>query len=115
MADHALLATVGLVYCPDGPAITCRPCGFAIATSKLHEHLRDRHDLTIALRRTAVEHACGLYAERDVGRLVPRADGSDIISSLSVHDGFVCLQCCLKTTGEILMIRHLSKFHRLPG
>jgi hypothetical protein len=113
MADHALLATVGLVFCPEGPAIICRPCEFAIATSKLHKHLRDRHHLTIALRRTAVEHACGLYVERDVGRLVPRADGSDIISSLSVHNGFVCLQCRLKTTSEILMIRHLSKLYPL--
>jgi hypothetical protein len=86
-----------------------------IATSKLHEHLRDRHDLTIALRRTAVEHACSLHVEHDVDRLVPRADGSDIISSLSVHEGFVCLQSRLKTTSEISMIRHLSKCHRLPG
>lgn len=66
MADHALLATVGLVYCPKGPAIICRSCGFAIATGKLHEHLRDRHNLTIALRRAAVEHAYSLYVEQDV-------------------------------------------------
>jgi hypothetical protein len=31
MADHALLATVGLEYCVEGPGIICQPCGFAIS------------------------------------------------------------------------------------
>jgi hypothetical protein len=115
MAHHALLATVGLEYCVEGPGIICRPCGFVVATSKLHEHLRDRHNLKLALRRTAVEHAYSLNVEHDLSRLVPRADGSDIISSLSLHAGFLCLQYRLKTTSEITMTRHLSQFHRLPG
>ena len=69
MADHALLATVGLEYCVEATGIICRPCGLVVATSKLHEHLRDRHTLKLALRCTAVEHAYNLNVEHDVSRL----------------------------------------------
>jgi hypothetical protein len=53
MVDPHLLASIGLEFYLEGPAIICRPCRFAVAVAaadKLHnhDHLRDRHHLYTA-------------------------------------------------------------------
>ena len=117
MNESDLLGRIGLEFCVEGPSIICRLCRFAIAATvdKLHDHLRDRHRLSISQRRAAVEHAQHLHAEADPTCCVPRPELSICIPLLAVYDGFICLRCSFKTISEITMVRHLSHEHKLPG
>lgn len=67
MSESDLLGRIGLEFCVEGPAIICCLCRFAIAATvvKLHDHLRDRHRISISQRRAAVEHFQHLHAEAD--------------------------------------------------
>ncbi|KFZ25100.1 hypothetical protein V502_00421 [Pseudogymnoascus sp. VKM F-4520 (FW-2644)] len=117
MSEASLLDNISLGFCLEGPAIICRLCRFAVAAvaDKLHDHLRDRHHLSISQRRAAVEYVQNFHAEADPVHCSPRPDRSDCIYWLAVYDGFFCLDCGFKTISEITMVRHLSRDHKLPG
>jgi hypothetical protein len=109
MADYSLLTAVNLVFDPDGPALICKACQYALAVSgsQVTSHLWNKHQIRPESRRdiTPLIRSLKIPNPTDI-RLRP--DKSLVHPHLEVYRGYACLTCKYRTINLETMTRHVS-------
>ncbi|KAH8591171.1 hypothetical protein B0O99DRAFT_719407, partial [Bisporella sp. PMI_857] len=109
MADYPLLTAVNLVYDPQGPALICKTCQYALAVSKsqVTSHLWEKHRICPESRRdiTPLIRSLKIPNPTDI-RLRP--DQSLVHPHLEVYRGYACLTCRFRTINLDTITRHVS-------
>lgn len=109
MADYTLLTAVNLVFDPDGPALICRTCQYALAVprSQVTSHLWNKHqicpgsrrDITLLIRSITIPNPTEIPL---------RVDQSLIHPALKVFRGYACVSCSYRTINLDMITRHVS-------
>jgi hypothetical protein len=88
MADYSLLTVVNLLLDPQGPALICKTCQYALAVSKsqVTSHLWEKHRTSLESRRdiTPLIRSLNIPNPTDIPL---RLDNSPVHPHLKVYDG----------------------------
>ena len=98
MADHSSLTAVNIVYDPQGPALICKSCQYALAVSKSQatSNLWEKHRICPESRRDISP----LISSLDIPNPIDircRPDGVLARPHLEVYCGYACLSCKHRT------------------
>lgn len=109
MAVYSSLTAVNLVYDPQGPALICKTCQYALAVSKSQatSHLWDKHRICPESQRDVTP----LIRSLDITNPIDircRPDGSLAHPHLELYRGYACLSCKCRTINLETMTRHVS-------
>jgi hypothetical protein len=106
---QSLLASVNLVFDPQGPALICKTCQYALAVSKSQVTTRlwrkhgicaePRRDITLLIRSIVIPNPM---------EIAPRADQSLIHPHLKLFHGYECVTCQYRSINLDTMTRHVS-------
>jgi hypothetical protein len=94
MADYSLLTALNLVFDPDGPALICTTCQYALSVSgsQVTSHLWNKHKISLEPRRalTPLIRSLQIPNPADIP-LWP--DESPIYPHLELYRGYACVTC----------------------
>lgn len=115
MADYPLLTAVNLVFDPDGPALICKTCQYALAVSgsQVTSHLWNKHQICAESRRdiTPLIRSLRIPSPTTI-RLRPNKSLAH--PHLEIYRGYACLTCKYATINLEAMSRHVSSCYSLP-
>ena len=108
MADYSLLTALNLVFDPDGPALICTTCQYALSVSgsQVTSHLWNKHKIRLESRRALTPLIRSLQIPNPVD--IPlRPDESPIHPHLELYRGYACVTCKDRTINLDLITRHV--------
>ena len=109
MASDSLLSSINLVFDPQGPALICKTCQYALAVSKsqVTTHLWKKHGILAGSRRD-VTLLIRSFVIPNPAEIAPRADHSLIRPHLKLFHGYACVNCQYRSINLDMMTRHVS-------
>ena len=109
MADYALLMAVNLVFDPQGPALICKTCRYALAVSRsqVTSHLWEKHQICQEFRR-AINPLIRCLQIPNPNDIPLRPGQSLAHPHLEVYRGYACHTCKYRTINLDRMTPHVS-------
>jgi hypothetical protein len=109
MAVYSSLTAVNLVYDPQGPALICKTCQYAMAVSKSQatSHLWEKHRICPEFRRDITPLTRSLDIPNPID-IRCRPDGSLAHPHLELYRGYACLSCKCRNINLETLTRHVS-------
>jgi hypothetical protein len=115
MADCSLLTALNLSFDPDGPALICTTCKYALAVSgsQVTSHLWNKHKICLESRRDVTPLIRSLQIPHPTD-IALRPDESPVHPHLELYRGYTCITCKDRTVNLDLITRHVHSCCPLP-